>query len=205
MRVLWIPLSLALAEVHSRRFFVDFGFPDFPVQNGPMLRGRSPVEVRAPKYIHAAYKPKPTDKLAGEDSLTWIVGGVAIFALFGAGYFLNHRRKTNTQSAVMKEAWAWVASILPSLEKASDKALQAKDRDRLAQLEAEVHRFEQVLDSLDVPALVQGGVFPSEEAVKDMRKAMLVRTEALLERIGEAFPAAESAGPVQGAGLLAGA
>lgn len=101
----------------------------------------------------------------------------------------------------------WVAGILPSLEKAAEKTIQAKDMNRLAQLEAEVHRFEQVLDSLDVPALVQGGVFESEDAVKDMRKKMLVRTEALLERIGDAFPAEvrESEGPVQGAGLLAGA
>jgi hypothetical protein len=36
-----------------------------------------------------------------------------------------------------------------------------------------------------------------------MRKGMLIRTEALLERIGDAFPeeVRESAGPVEGAGL----
>jgi hypothetical protein len=105
MRALWILFSLLLGEVHGRRFFVDFGFPDFPVQNGPMLRGRSPVEVRAPKYVHAIYKP-PKDQLAGEDSFTWVVLGVAITALFGAGSLYNHRRKTNTQSAVMELATA---------------------------------------------------------------------------------------------------
>jgi hypothetical protein len=100
-------------------------------------------------------------------------------ALFGAGYFYNNRRKSHTQSAVIKEAWAWVASILPSLEKAAEKTIKAQDFNRLAQLESEVHRFEQVLDSLDVPALVQGGVFESEAAVRDMRKGMLVRIEVL--------------------------
>jgi LPXTG-motif cell wall-anchored protein len=203
MRAIWIPFTVALGEGHGRRFFVDFGFPDFPVTNGPMLRGRSPVEVRAPKYFHATYKPPKQE--AGEDSFSWVVMGGVIFAVSGAGFFLKNRRKNETQSAVMKEAWAWVASILPSLEKAAEKMLQAKDLNRLAQLEAEVHKFEQVLDSLDVPALVEGGVFESEEAVKKVRKDMLARTEVLLERISDAFPEeVPEEQPVQGAGALTG-
>merc|ERR1719247_1038603 len=208
MRVLWIPFSLALGDVHGRRLqdFDPGRFPDYQVQHGPMLRGRSPVEVRQPKYFHAYYKPTK----AGEDSLTCIVLGVVTMALFGAGVFLKQRRKANVQSMVVKEAWTWVSGILPSLEKGAEDAMQKKNFDKLAQIEEDVHRFEAVLDSLDVKALVEANVFKSEAALKEARKPMILRTQVLLDRIDKAFPekatkAPESAGPsnaVQGAGVL---
>lgn len=185
-----------------------------------MLRGRSPVEVRQPKYLHAYYKPTRAGedenvvaknvKPAGEDSLTCIVLGVVTMALFGAGVFLKQRRKATFQSMIVKEAWTWVSGILPSLEKGAEDAMQKKNFDRLAQIEEEVHRFEAVLDSLDVKALVEANVFKSEAALKEARKPMIQRTQVLLDRIDKAFPekatkAPESAGPsnaVQGAGVL---
>jgi hypothetical protein len=187
-----------LKEIEPAR--LDFDFPHPP---GPMLKGRPVIQPVAPKYLHAVYKPTEKMKPAGAESFKSIVWGSLFFALAGALFHFNSRRKQATESMVVKEAWAWVAGILPQLEKAAEKTIQAQDFNRLAQLEAQVHSFEQVLDSLDVPALVKGGVFESEQEVRTMRKEMLARIEALEDKIERAFPAVqEPEEPVKGAGLL---
>jgi hypothetical protein len=210
MRALWIPFSVALGGATpflgkggGRRFFYDNGFPDTGhPQSGPLLKGPSPVAAKVKKDVKAVYRP--TDTAAGRDAKTWLLVGTLGSALLAARTYAKSKKKSETQSALVMEAWNYVAGILPSLEKAAEKTIQAQDFNRLAQLEAQVGQFEQVLDSLDVAALVQGGVFESEAAVREMRKGMLKRTEALLEKIERAFPEEEeqSAGPVEGAGAL---
>jgi hypothetical protein len=162
--------------------FTETGFPEFQVSNGPMLRARLPFALKEIKYDHAVYKPFKGQPVAGSHSNTWIKLSIVLFAVYvGLQLLLARAQPTPPdEQAVIARGWIMLQQVLPALELRAESAQH--DRVTLAEIEAQVQKFEQVLDNLDLQDLVTAKV-ATLEAATETRKAMIIHAGQILDRI----------------------
>jgi hypothetical protein len=183
----FVPDEAEAAQTYQS--FTETGFPDFQVSNGPMLRARLPFALKELKYDHAEYKP--VKEPAGSHSQTWLKLSAVIFAVW-VGMQMLLRNKPPPMSAedvAVARGWFMLPQVLAQLEMRVEAA--QGDRNALAEIETSIHRFEEVLDSINLHELVTAKV-STLEAAKETRTAMLQHCGEILDRIDSMFkPPAE--------------